>query len=844
MISKQIDRNLWYVGAVKEKLKAFGSASFMDTGIMYNSYLLHTGGKYILIGTLPERYLEEWLEKIKEIMGDKAVSWAVLFGMDEDGAAAGRLLKEWSDLILIGSANTLYRVGGYTDAAFQRVEVGGNRMFTFGRKTLYFRLLPERYDTPSVYVVDRDNGILFTADAFGSNHAAVQVLSGSLSDREAYYDGVKSFLMDIRGKERAESLKRAVELVKENGIRMICPARGPVVDEGLERLLEIYSNLQRKRKKERPSLGVIYAPGGYIGEIAGCIRAGAEEAGDVEVKLIDLSAMSRTEALEKVMECEAMLLGTPQVRGDAAKAVWDVVTSLERGECEGKLAAVFTTATPPGQAAENLRSRLAMLGCDLTLSDYLLQGRPDKQTLKNAYEYGFNVGCRILKIPNPRKPTLMKCLVCGEIFDASLGACPVCGVGLELCVPVEGEEVIFRHDSDDRYVILGGGVAAVSAAEAIRSRDDTGKILLFSAEKELPINRPMLSKDLQAASEMKETLFLHEREWYEERRIELHLGHRITALDIERKFVITEDGEEISYNRLIYAMGAECMVPPFKGADREGVVTIRHLEDCVRLKELMKGTKNAVVIGGGVLGLEAADELMRAGLTVTVLEAAPQIIGRQVDGDTAAFIRKRMRSMHVTCEENVSIEELEGEERVTAVRLADGRRFPAQLVIISCGNRGNIQVAKEAGLLVDRSIVVNGRMETSAPDVYACGDCAQLDGINYQLWKEASCQGRTAGANAAGESVVYTNQPLGLSLEGFGTSLFANGDAGKKENLRYKTVELLDEMTNRREKYWFSGGLLQGAVLVGSEFSGVREKAEGITQAVNVHMEYGEIFSR
>lgn len=285
------------------------------------------------------------------------------------------------------------------------------------------------------------------------------------------------------------------------------------------------------------------------------------------------------------------------------------------------------------------------------------------------------------------------------------------------------------------------------------------------------------------------------------------------------------------------------MVPPFKGKDRKGVVTIRHLEDCVRLKDLMKEAQNAVVIGGGVLGLEAADELMRAGLAVTVLEAAPQIIGRQVDGDTASLVRERMRSMHVACEEGVSIEELEGEERVTAVRLADGRRFPAQLVVISCGNRGNVQVAKEAGIQVDRSIVVNGRMETSVPDVYACGDCAQFDGINYQLWQEASGQGRTAGANAAGDSAVYANQPLGLSLEGFGTTLFAIGDAGKKEGLPYKTVEVLDRVTNRHEKYWFSGGLLQGAALVGSGSSGVQEKTGSVTQAVTVHAEYGELFS-
>lgn len=837
MISKQIAEDLWYIGAVDEKLRVFGDISFTDTGAMYNSYLMSAEGEYVLLGALPERYLEEWLDQIKGIVGSGKLGWAVFFGTKDDGTAAAELLKEFPELVLIGTPGMLYRVEGYTEAHFRKIDVQCSRQITFGKKTLYFQVLEERYETPSVYVVDPDKKILYTADVFGSNYAAPQILVSCLPDREAYFDGAKHYLMDLRGKSRTKTLEAASVLVRENGIRMICPARGPVADRELERLLNLVAVRKEKEKKKKPFLAVIYAPGDYMEEIAACIRAGAEETADVEVKLFDLSAVSRDEILEKVPECDAYLLGTPQVRGDAAKAVWDVATSLDREDCEGKLAAVFTTGAPSGNAAENLRSRLAMLGCDLTLTDYLLQGRPDRQTLKNAYEYGFNVRCRILKIPNPRKPTLVKCLVCGEIFDASLGVCPACGVGLEQCVPVDTEEVAFQNDSDDRYVILGGGIAAVSAAEAIRSRDKTGRILLYSAERELPINRPMLTKDLDAASERSETLFVHEKEWYDEKKIELHLGQKVTALDVKEKVVATDDGENVSYDKLIYAMGAECMVPPFEGKDKEGVVTIRHLEDCVRLKELMARAEHAVVIGGGVLGLEAANELMRAGLSVTVLEASPQIIGRQVDADTAALIKKRMHAMHVACEEGVSIAGIEGAERVTGVRLADGRIFPAELVVISCGNRGNVQVAKAAGLVVERSIVVNEHMETSVPDIYACGDCAQFDGVNYQLWQEASGQGQTAGANAAGEPVAYANQTLGLSLEGFGTSLFAIGDAGKKENVPYRTVEVLDHVTNRHEKYWFTGGLLQGAVLVGAP-----EKTGSITQAVSVHAEYGEIF--
>lgn len=698
-------------------------------------------------------------------------------------------------------------------------------------------MVPGKSDSSSLYVLEREEGVLFTADAFGAFYASEQVLVSQIAEKEAYFDGVKRYYRDIFGKKREKSMEAAVELVHNHKVELICPACGPVADCDLERLVSAFVPESEEAGKKKPALAVIYAPGNYVRELAFSMKAGVEDSGEIAVEMYDLSAVNRDEILEKAASCDAYLFGTSQVQGEAAKAVWDILTSLQREECEGKPAAVFASVNSQGSAAGNLRKRLDMLGFDLSLQDWILQGKPDHQALKNAFEYGYNVGCCIQKIPNLRKPTLVKCLVCGEIFDASLGSCPVCGVGLEQCVPMDTEDVGFQNNTLDRYVILGGGIAAVSAAEAIRKRDETGKIVMLSAESDLPINRPMLTKDLEAAALVSPTLFIHDQGWYEERRIELRLGCRVTALNAEEKKVTTASGEIISYDKLIYAMGAECFVPPFEGHDKEGVLTIRHLSDSSMLQDMMRTAKNAVIIGGGVLGLEAANELMRCGLAVTVLEAAPQIIGRQMDASSAQVLKQKMKSMHVACYEGVSIAGIEGNERVTGVRLADGREFPADFVIISCGNRGNVQVAKAAGILTERSIVVNERMETSAPDVYACGDCAQFDNINFQLWQEASEQGRVAGANAAGERTAYANQLLGLNLEGFGTSLYAIGDAGKRTEIPYKTVETRDGVTGRQEKYWFYGGSLQGAVLIGAP-----AKVTEIAQAVTKHARYDEIF--
>lgn len=838
MTSREISPGLWHIGAVDRELRTFGNVSFTEAGMMYNSYLMDAGEKFILFGAVPERYLGEWQEQIRSIVGEREVGWAVLFGTEDDRNCASALLENMPDVVVIGGTGTLYKLEGFVEADFAEIEIRSHRSLVLGSRNLRFQVIPDRFDTPSVYVLEQDEKILIGADAFGSAYAAEKAVVSQLEDkdREAYLKGAKRYYMDIFGSRRRKSLEAAVAFVKENQVQMICPAYGPVADCELERLLDIFTP-QEEEKEKNPVLGIVYVPGDYIGELAKCIASGVKEAGSIQVEMCDLSAMSRDEVLEKACRFDAFLFGTPCVWQDAAKPIWDIVTSLTKDVCREKKAAVFTSGGLGEGPAEKLRQRLAMLGCDLTLWDCKIQGKPDRQWLKNASEYGYGVGCSILKIPNLRKPTMVKCLVCGEIFDASLGICPVCGVGLEQCIPVSDEDVVFKNNTDDRYVIMGGGVAAVSAAEAIRRRDETGEILMFSAENVLPINRPMLTKDLDIVAQMPDTMLIHSREWYEENRISLRTGCGITALDPGTKTVTIQTGENLHYDKLIYAAGAECFVPPFEGHDKKGVLTIRHLTDSILLKEMMQTAKKAVVIGGGVLGLEAASELMRSGISVTVLEATPQIIGRQVDGGTAAILKKRMEALHVACHEGVSIAGIEGDEWASGVRLADGRVFEADIVIVSCGNRANIQAAKEAGIKIDRSIVVNERMETNIPDIYACGDCAQFDGMNYQLWQEASGQGRVAGANAAGERVAYANQLLGLSLEGFDTNLFAIGDPGKKADVPYRMVETKDEVTGRVEKYWFDAGQLQGAVLIGAP-----QKVGDISQAVAVRAGHDELF--
>lgn len=828
---KQLSPTLWQITALEPELRVFGPVSYTEAGSSYNSYLLDTGDGFASFGSLPPRHAGKWVEALGSIAGGR-LNRAVFFGTDSDRTAAKALLTAYPELTVYAGKNTLFQLQEHN---LRNVEIRNDRTLSLGSKELWFHVLQEQYAVPSIYVVDKSDSILLTADAFGSVCAKAGLVS-ELVDKTSYCQGAAKYYTDIFGPKRQMAMKAAAKLVRENGISLICPACGPAVDAGLDQLLDLYT--APELHTEQLSVALVYAPGNYVSELAEAIKMGLLESGKVIVKAYDLSAVNRDQILRELPGMDAFFFGTPNVRDDAAKAVWDILTSLQKDDCRGKPAAVFTSSHSAGNAAENLRVRLIQLGCDTNLTDFAIQGMAGKRALENAYEYGFSAGCYLQKIPNPHRPTLVKCLVCGEIFEASLGTCPVCGVGLDQCVPIEQDESLFRNDTKNKYLILGGGVAAVSAAEAIRLRDKTGSITMLSAENYLPINRPMLTKDLGALATDPDSIYIHDMAWYEERKIDIQLGVRAVSLSAQRKSVTADNGTEYPYDKLIYATGAECFVPPFPGHDKKGVITIRHLWDSKQLQaKIDGGAKCAVVIGGGVLGLEAASELMRAGLKVTVLEATPQIVGRQIDSGSAAILKAAMNGMGIACYEGVSIAGIEGEEQATGVRLADGQVFPADFVIVSCGNRGNVGPAKDAGVTVERAIVVNERMETNISDIYACGDCAQFEGVNYQLWQEASTQGKTAGANAAGERIAFANQPLGLSLEGFGTNLFALGDPGKKPDVAYKTVETADGVTGRHEKYWFFGGRLEGAVIIGAP-----EKTGDISQAVTTHARHTELF--
>lgn len=342
----------------------------------------------------------------------------------------------------------------------------------------------------------------------------------------------------------------------------------------------------------------------------------------------------------------------------------------------------------------------------------------------------------------------------------------------------------FSKNTDERFVILGGGAAAVSAAEAIRLRNRSAKIQILSCENRAPYSRPMLSKGL-LNSFSPDRYSITSDDWLTKNRIELILGQSVTALDADNKTVTLENGDTIAFDKCIYALGAGSFIPTIPGIGKRGVFALRSAADLEEIRKQMLFSKSAAVIGGGITGLEFAWELKKAGLQVTILELAPVLLERLLDPKSAELLRRHIEDTGISVVTSAAVQSVEGDSAVQQILLEDGRTIPAELVVLSTGYRANIDIAAKAGLSVGSAVIVNEAMETSCRDIYACGDCTNF---SSSTWTQSREQGTVAGANAAGDALVYRAAGESAMIHTAGTSLLTMGDMGKHPGESYRIV--------------------------------------------------------
>jgi nitrite reductase (NADH) large subunit len=375
-------------------------------------------------------------------------------------------------------------------------------------------------------------------------------------------------------------------------------------------------------------------------------------------------------------------------------------------------------------------------------------------------------------------------------------------------------------------VIVGGGIAGQSVCEEVRLRDPGVPITLVCGEPSAPYDRVRLSEIL-VSGEDPQTLQLRPAEWYDDHDVTLMVGRTVTWVDAQRGVLGLDDVEELHFDRLVLATGSQPLMPPIPGIDLAGVHPFRGPEDCeaIRCAAATGDIERAAVIGGGLLGLEAARGIAAQGCAVTVVHLLDRLMERQLDAGASALLGPALAGLDIDVELERNTQQIIGPERAHGLRFTDGSELLADLVVVSIGIRPETTLARAMGVVCDRGIIVDDAMRTSIPGVFAVGECAQHRGLVYGLVAPIHDQARVAAATLASQEATYGGSVPSAKLKVAGIDLVCAGEAVGE----YEAV-VTDAATGVYRKLTVRDGRVVGTVLLGDT-----RGAESLVAAVRAH---------
>ncbi|OPY95331.1 hypothetical protein A5906_08465 [Bradyrhizobium sacchari] len=362
-------------------------------------------------------------------------------------------------------------------------------------------------------------------------------------------------------------------------------------------------------------------------------------------------------------------------------------------------------------------------------------------------------------------------------------------------------------------VIVGNGMAAARLVDEL-AKTALGRyaVAVIGDEPRLAYNRVLLSSVLAGETGSHE-IELRPADWWRERGVTVRYGYRVTEIDAGRRELKIAGEESMEYSKLVLATGSTPLRLNVPGADLAGVHTFRDTRDVDLLLTLAAAKKRVVVVGGGLLGLEAAYGLAKAGAPVTLLHLMDRLMERQLDAPAADLLKTLVERKGIRILLNASTARIHGDGHVEAVELADGSRIEADAVIFAAGIRPNVALAKEAGIAVNRGVVVNDVMQTSSSDIFALGECAEHRGTCYGLVEPAYEQARVLARHLAGRPAAYQGSVVSTNLKVSGVSVFSAGDFMGGQGS--ESLVLSDRRRGTYKKLVIADGRLTGAVLIG-----------------------------
>lgn len=390
----------------------------------------------------------------------------------------------------------------------------------------------------------------------------------------------------------------------------------------------------------------------------------------------------------------------------------------------------------------------------------------------------------------------------------------------------------------EKVIIIGGGIAGLTAAETIRKANNSVGISIITDENYYPYSRIKLSKYINSEINF-DDLYIHKQNWYNDMKISMQLSKKVQKIDPINKEVVMDDGAAQKYDKLIITSGSSNFIPPIPNVNLRGVFSVRNINDIKNIQKHIKenNVKNIGIIGGGLLGIEAAWGFKTSGdYNISIIETAPRLLPRQLDEEGSLILEGLINENGMAVYKGDGVKEILGTVNASGIALNSGTIINAELIIVSTGVRSNLGLAKDIDITLNRGIVVDKYMKTNNADILAAGDCAEYNGMVYGIWPVAAEQGKIAGLNTLGINEEYKEIVPSNMLQVIGINVFSTGDISESNSFVKYDNGLYTKLFTRDNS-------ICGAILIGDTKKGFalkkvieekRDFSSEISQGINL----------
>lgn len=825
----KISNSVTSIAALDPELKTFDIIMTTKYGSTYNSYLIDGGDEIALIDTAKEHYFDEYIQELEKRCDLNKIKYIIVNHTEPDHSGEiHNLLEKLPHVTIVGSPCALGFLKDIANKDFKSIPVKENFELKVGNKTLQFAIAPNLHWPDSMFTYLKEEQMLFTCDVFGAHYNTHNLYNSKVENYEDYLDAFK-YYYDCIFSPFKPFVIAGMKKIEAFNYKMICPSHGPIISDNLDWYKEKYIEWSNDVEEKEGKIAICYTSAySYSKNIAKTIGNILRQEG-FEISDIDLLEKTKEEAIHEIKSSEAFLIGSPTLNGDAVPPIWELLLELNPYDICGKICAAFGSFGWSGEAVRNIESRLSMIKCEVMRPGLKIKFNPDsniKQEKIIAFAKAFSK--KVLstrRVCNNEwvqiKTGKWKCLVCGEIFEGEYPPeiCPACGAPQDQFIEITEETINFKSESEEKIIVIGSGIAAISAIEAIRKRNSKCSIEMITKDSTLPYYRILLSKKL---AETKEVELLKDQKWFYDNNINISFNTEVKKILPDENKIIINNNTAKTYDKLIIATGAKNNVRPIHGDDKNGVFSLRNKEDFEKIYEFAYRdyVKEVIVIGGGILGIEMASSMSRLRKKTTVIEFAPRIMLRQLDTDGSEIFQKHLKKSNIDIYTSETVEEIFGTgqdyKEVCGIKLSNSQKtLSCQMIIEATGIKTNIEIAKDTNIATNKGIIVNENMQTNYENIYSCGDIAEFNNKNIGLWPIALEMGKTAGANAIGDKIKYTEKPIAVSFNELNYKIFTIGDIGQDPEKDYQKLELADPKQEIYRKFFFIDNQFVGGILMG-----------------------------